>query len=254
MVLGSRTSSQIVIPISAVELIKQTAGISRMDYVTKRLLTYALKQISMDSNADKYTSRQDTKKRFDLIYNLIPQQANSILDIGCARYKSEIRSKNDLHAFLVNETNAAVKGIDINRKAIKKMQEEGYDVYVADAQDFDFGESFDVIIVGEVIEYLPNPGQFINNALDHLSNSGRIIITTENPLAFSYWRKSLQSNFQPNILWFNPDRIIDLSDRLSEDDVEITWLSPDGGISTLLWTVGYKRASAPRYCALLTPE
>jgi|AntRauTorckE6833_2_1112554.scaffolds.fasta_scaffold01816_7 2-polyprenyl-3-methyl-5-hydroxy-6-metoxy-1,4-benzoquinol methylase len=205
----------------------------------------------MTAPVEQYTDREDTRKRFSVIYNLIPDNANTILDIGCARYDVETRDKNDLHRFLVNETEAVVSGIDLEEDAINSMREEGYNVTVADAQNFDLEQLFDVIIAGEVIEYLPNPGQFIDNSLDHLTDSGKIIITTENPVAFVYWRKALQGKEQPNTLWFDPKHLANLSKYIENKDIDITWISPDGGISTILWKLGFKRASAPRYAAII---
>jgi SAM-dependent methyltransferase len=205
----------------------------------------------MTASVEQYTDREDTRKRFSVIYNLIPDDADSILDIGCARYDAEIRDKNDLHRFLVNETGAVVTGIDVEEDAIEAMREAGYDVTVADAQNFELEQSFDVIVAGEVIEYLPNPGLFIENSLDHLTDSGRIIITTENPVAFVYWRKALQGEQQPNTLWFDPDNLENLSEYIGSEDVEMSWISPDGGISWILWKLGFKRVSAPRYAAII---
>lgn len=205
----------------------------------------------MTDPVGQYTDREDTRKRFSVIYDLIPNNANAILDIGCARYDVETRDKNDLHRFLVNETEAVVTGIDLEEDAIEAMREEGYNVIVADAQNFDLEQSFDVIVAGEVVEYLPNPGLFIDNSLDHLTDSGRIIITTENPVAFVYWRKALQGDQQPNTLWFDPDNLGNISKNIDSKNINITWISPDGGISRILWKMGFERASAPRYAAVI---
>lgn len=206
------------------------------------------------TNVEKYTYRPDTRKRFRLIYENIPQEAATILDIGCARYQANIRNQNDLHGFLSNECNAKIKGIDVNETAVTEMQKQGYDVEVADAETFSISEKFDVIIAGEVIEYITNPRLFVENCLDHLSSKGKIIITTENPYAFVHWRKSLTGNYQPNYLWIDPFHIPSISDRINEGDVQINWLSPDGGVSSLLWKLGYKQSAAPLFCAVINPK
>lgn len=205
----------------------------------------------MSFDIDQYANRKDTRKRFKLIYEALPESSKTILDIGCARYESEVRIQNDLHKLLVNETEASVKGIDVETAAVERMKEQGYDVAVADAQTFEFDYPFDAIIAGEVIEYLPNPGAFLDKALDHLTSNGRIIFTTENPYAFSVWRKSLHNNFQPNSVWIDPNNIATLSDRITRTNVDVVWLSPDGGISSLLWKLGWKESAAPRYCGII---
>lgn len=203
----------------------------------------------------EYATSKSSQNRFGAIYSALPDDVSSILNIGCARYNREGREGEDLHGFLTGETEAEIKGIDINERGIKQMKEEGYDVMIADAQTFDFEEKFDAIVAGEVIEYLPNPGTFVDNALKHLSATGRLIITTENPRAFAYWRSAIRHNSIGNVVWIDADNIHGLSSLLDEEDVEIEWLPPIGGVSGILWRLGYKKAAAPRYCAAITlPE
>lgn len=207
---------------------------------------------SDDLKINRYANRTDTRKRFKLIYELIPESADSILDVGCARYDSNTRKENDLHKLLLENTSASIKGIDINGDAVKEMRERGYDVTVANAQDFELNISFDLIIAGEIIEYLSNPGMFIDSGLNHLNEGGSIIFTTENPYAFSFWRKSLHSDYQANTIWIDPFNVHKLSDKINQEDIEIKWISPDGGISSLLWKLGFEISSAPRYCTIIT--
>lgn len=207
----------------------------------------------MAVDTSRYADSLRDQNRFQLIYDALPPNPGSILDVGCAR-GSQFggRDTTDLHEFLLQETSADVMGIDIDEEAIEQMKEDGYDVAVADAQSFALDETFDAIVAGEVIEYLPNPGGFIDTSLNHLSQDGFLIFTTENPSAFTYWRKSLQNESFENTLWIEPKNIKNLHPELSDDDVHVTFRSPTGGVSSFLWKMGYTRASSPGYCAKIT--
>ena len=50
-----------------------------------------------------------------------------------------------------------------------------------------------MIVAGELIEHLSNPGIFLKNMHMHLKNSGRFIITTPNAYALRYTIKHLLS-------------------------------------------------------------
>ncbi len=200
-------------------------------------------------NIEEYAYDKETRRRFSAIYEQIPPETDQILDIGCARYNKNKRSGTNLHRFLIEQTNAEVYGIDVDEDAVSEMREDGYNVEVADAQEYDIDNEFDVIIAGEVIEYLPNPGEFIKTSMEHLSKNGRIIITTENPNAFFFYRGGLTGREFKNLIWLSPDKIGNISDNVTLDTIQ--WISPAGGVSKVLWLLGFKKASAPRFCAVL---
>jgi len=53
-------------------------------------------------------------------------------------------------------------------------------IIVGDMETYDFNETFDVIIAGDIIEHVSNQGLFLNNIKKHLRNNGKLIITTPN--------------------------------------------------------------------------
>jgi 2-polyprenyl-3-methyl-5-hydroxy-6-metoxy-1,4-benzoquinol methylase len=122
----------------------------------------------------KWDGTDSIKERYEAVRGLL--RPGSVLDIGCA---SRYGRADWLHGLLAAETDDVV-GIDLNAKTVAELQGAGYDVRLADAQDFDLGRTFDVIFAGEVIEHLDNVHGFLSSARRHLAPGGRLVLTTPN--------------------------------------------------------------------------
>ena len=88
-------------------------------------------------------------------------------------------------------------GVDILKKEIKKLNKLGYDLICQDVEKLKLNKKFDVIIAGELIEHLSNPGLMIESAKKHLKKKGILIITTPNPYALDKCLRPLVSSSQP---------------------------------------------------------
>lgn len=187
------------------------------------------------------------------------EDPESILDVGCARHSKSQRDAGNLHQYLHESfPDADIMGIDILEEQIELMQEEGYNVVVEDAETMDLEQKFAVVIAGEVIEHLGNPGAFLDRAAEHVIDGGKIVLSTPNPDGFVYWRKALtgNSNNPTHTCWIDPQNLEQLV-SLSESTIELTnieYLSPHGGVSEVLWRLGFSRAASPNYVAVLEIE
>jgi len=114
------------------------------------------------------------RERYDAVRPLL--LGGSVLDIGCA---SRYGRDDWLHGLLAKDVKDVV-GIDLNQKTVDELQAAGYDVRLADAQDFDLGRTFDVVFAGELIEHLDNVHGFLTSVRRHLAPGGRLVITTPN--------------------------------------------------------------------------
>lgn len=112
--------------------------------------------------------------RFDAVAPLL--QGESMLDVGCA---SRYGKPDWLHG-LLSERFPDDFGIDIDEPVILELQERGFAVQLADAQDFDLGRQFDTVFAGEVIEHLDNVHGFLTSVRRHLAPGGRLVLTTPN--------------------------------------------------------------------------
>jgi len=195
--------------------------------------------------------------RFESLVSNIPTGTNTILDVGCARHSEDKRSQANFHQYIRDHIEADVLGIDIEAEEIDRMKREGYDVRVADAESFDFEQSFDAITAGEVIEHLGNPATFLKRCAKHLSPEGRVVLTTPNPDGFAYFRKALTGEIgnPTHTCWIDPrnlERLVEVSDA-SMEVTRSSYLPPTGGISMMLWKLGKRRAASPGHFAVLAP-
>jgi 2-polyprenyl-3-methyl-5-hydroxy-6-metoxy-1,4-benzoquinol methylase len=63
---------------------------------------------------------------------------------------------------------------------VANLRADGFAVYVADAQDFDLGRTFDTVFAGEIIEHLDDVHGFLSSVRRHLAPTGRLVLTTPN--------------------------------------------------------------------------
>jgi SAM-dependent methyltransferase len=110
----------------------------------------------------------------------------AILDVGCAAHVPEPGNPYWIHGRL-REKFPDVAGIDISEANIRFLREKGFgNLHVASAETFSLPGKFDTVVSGELIEHLANPAAFLQRAKDHLSDGGRIVLTTPYPFALLY--------------------------------------------------------------------
>lgn len=105
-----------------------------------------------------------------ILDSIIP--GKTVLNSGCAQ-------NPELHQLLSKRTKKII-GIDIDKKALSRLEKKGFEVYLMDVEKISLKEQFDYIIAGELIEHLSNPGLFFQSSYKHLKKDGKIILTTPN--------------------------------------------------------------------------
>jgi methionine biosynthesis protein MetW len=110
---------------------------------------------------DKYWNRLSQENRpptsllkLKLIEELI-EQGSSVLDVGCG--------DGDLLDYLRKKKGIEAHGIEFGAKAVETARAKGIRVDVADItkQEFNLTDTYDYIIVSEVIEHLPKPEELM---------------------------------------------------------------------------------------------
>jgi len=77
---------------------------------------------------------------------------------------------------------ARLVGVDIDVESVALARAHGIaNLLIADCTTMQLGETFDVIVLSEVIEHLEAPGAALRNLIGHLAEDGEIIVTTPNP-------------------------------------------------------------------------
>ena len=109
----------------------------------------------------------------------------NVLDLGCVQHNPlNYKSKYWLHKAIL-KTAASVVGIDLYEKGVRYLRGQGFNVILADAQCFDLGRIFDVIVAGDLIEHLENFDGFLESCKRHMERSSKLLISTPNPW---YWK------------------------------------------------------------------
>ncbi|MEM3171085.1 MAG: class I SAM-dependent methyltransferase [Candidatus Hadarchaeales archaeon] len=109
-------------------------------------------------------------------------KGKEVLDVGCFGFQISEgleEPKYWLHREIVKHAKS-VLGMDILKKNIQWARKKGYKVVYGDAENFSLGRKFDVIVAGELIEHLSNPGLFLSCAKAHLRSNGILVLTTPN--------------------------------------------------------------------------
>lgn len=161
------------------------------------------------------------QQRWDFILPYI--QGKNVLDIGPAELVGTVnQEKIDrwLHGKIALEA-ASLVGVEQNIQQINVLNALGYDIREGDAENFSLSERFDIIVAGELIEHLSNPGCFLENVRKHLVPGGKLILTTPNRFSIIAIYKILRTGKVPvyqkpiakHVLYFDSDSLRSLLER-----------------------------------------
>lgn len=122
-------------------------------------------------------------------------RGKTVLDVGCVNHNLAATRLPDWRHKKISEVASYVVGLDYEKEIVEKLNEEGWSIVAADAQDFDLRtqhpNGFEVIVASEIIEHLINPGNFLKALARHLAPDGRIVITTPNAYGFAFFLETL---------------------------------------------------------------
>jgi len=123
-------------------------------------------------------------QRVDIIKSI--SKGKKVLHLGCTNYPyTQLAIDGDalLHNELESVT-AELFGFDYDQEGIDVLAANGSkNLYRADLErldEVDLETKFDVIIAGEIIEHLNNPGLFLNGIQRFMNAESELIITTIN--------------------------------------------------------------------------
>lgn len=131
----------------------------------------------------KKISKEQSDNYSKIIHYLKKSQncnGSRLLDIGC--------SSGDF-LVLAKEAGFSVEGIELNEATASVARERGFKIYSGRLSDYDLSEGqFDVVHLGDVIEHVQNPHEFIGDINKLLKPNGFLVITTPNMRCF--WSES----------------------------------------------------------------
>ena len=133
-----------------------------------------------------------------------------VLDVGCTGKKADGGIPDvatTLHQALKPVCKSIV-GVDRDEDGVKLMERAGCKVICEDITTMDLQQTFDLIIAGEIIEHLSNPGLALNNLGKHLNKTGRLVLTTCNPFYYRQQSKILRKGeiqiHPEHTAWYDP--------------------------------------------------
>ena len=153
-------------------------------------------------------------------------EGKSVLDLGCAASSSGFR----LHDEICRVARRCV-GIDVDKRGIEQMIGEGFEVRHADAESFDIGERFEVAVLGELVEHLPNIGRVLDRVHKHLIFGGKMVITTPNPFNPSVFiqYELRDSGDSSHVAYYSPTIFGRLARRYGFTEKKVVWIQKNLG-------------------------
>lgn len=123
-------------------------------------------------------------QRIELIKRL--SAGKKVLHLGCTNwpYTKEAIEKDVLLHFELEKIASELYGFDFDQEGLDILKEHGTtNLFRADAENLDdveLDETFDVIVAGEMIEHLNNPGRFLQGIQRFMNPDTQLVITTIN--------------------------------------------------------------------------
>lgn len=113
-------------------------------------------------------------------------RGRKVLHLGCTDYPYTQKAiDNDMLLHIrLGEIASELYGFDADRAGLDILQDAGIDkLYKVDLErlgDLSLSETFDVIIGGEIIEHLSNPGLFLEGIKQFMRPDSKLVLTTVN--------------------------------------------------------------------------
>src|ERR1700687_4178518 len=184
-----------------------------------RRLNFVSSIASQRQSATQTTIPGTTNERIRAIIQEV--RGPYILHVGCVGHKvpqTPAEESHSMHFQLCNQFGQVqVLGLDIDIAGLQEMKQKGFNVVEGNAQNLDFGASFDTILAGELIEHLQNPGQFLEGCERALKPGGRVVISTPNVfsvmLALMYFKNYDRAFNREHVVWFCPQTLHEMAKR-----------------------------------------
>jgi cyclopropane fatty-acyl-phospholipid synthase-like methyltransferase len=153
----------------------------------------SLKLIDLRKGAVKAALKPPVTDRLAYLTSLA--SGKEVLDIGVVDHMVTQHHSPDWLQGALKKAASKILGVDILAEAVNSLKAEGYNVILHDITVSPLSEKFDLIVAGEVIEHLGNPGAFFSSAAKMLKPGGSLVLTTPNPYYVARVRDNLRYGF-----------------------------------------------------------
>lgn len=176
-------------------------------------------------------SRADTTVVEKNAYIVERCKGRRVLDLGCIDHShTTALALGDqwLHR-QIKAVASHLTGLDILPIDAAELNRLGYDIRTGDAERFDLGETYDVIVAGDLIEHLSNIGLFLRCVKRHMHTESIFIFSTPNPFNIEQALAAVLSNtihvHPQHAAWLNPHVCWELTQREGLAVQEFQWVS-----------------------------
>jgi 2-polyprenyl-3-methyl-5-hydroxy-6-metoxy-1,4-benzoquinol methylase len=172
----------------------------------------------------KQVTLSDYVARDDTIENLC--RGKRVLHLGCVGFtdcpveQKILLARQSLHQRLSDAADCL--GIDLDRETVTQLQTRGVfqNVVIGDAERLDELprdlKPFDLVVAGDIIEHLSNPGKMLEGIKPRLKPDGRLIVSTPNSLGLPAYLRHLTGRFHEglqHVVSFNAINLTQLLER-----------------------------------------
>lgn len=187
---------------------------SNIQYVPgyNRYFRYA-QDVLKQQNPLAYLSRQE--ESYWAVAHLLTGRKNAggalkILEVGCGM---------GYFSYALHKSDFKVTGIDLSPQAVAWAREHYGPFYECTSLQslHDRGRKYDVIVMNQLIEHIPDVHQFIAEALSLLSPGGELLITTPNKSA--YPAAEWETELPPVHLWWFGEKAMNFIAQRHECDI-----------------------------------
>lgn len=153
-------------------------------------------------------------------------KGKTVLDVGCIGQDRDHLSEYWLHN-IIKKHALQVTGVDIVEQKIYELRKAGYNIlHINDLEKVK--DSYDVIIMADVIEHINDPVGFIRYYVRFLKENGIIIISTPNAKrAFDFINILLSNKYWHNeehTFWLCPKTMLEVAERAGVYIDQFYWL------------------------------
>jgi SAM-dependent methyltransferase len=175
----------------------------------------------LQANLRKPQSRIDIVKEFC--------RDKSVLDLGCVNHNIENASSELWLHKVVVEVSRETLGVDYLSDEVEMLRQRGYQVVVGDVtKPLPIDHTFEVIVVGHLIEHLSSFEGLMRNLSRLLAPDGVVLICTPNPFfREQYFYSALKNDIivnEEHTCWIDPVTLDQLSRRFGLETVDVRWI------------------------------
>lgn len=174
----------------------------------------------------------------------------SVLHIGCVGFTDLTKEERvkllprTLHAQIFKVARK-LTGLDYSQEVIQEVEKvQGFDnIRYANAEklgELDLNETFDIIVVGDLIEHLSNPGQMLDGLKRFCTSNSNILLTTPNAFGVASFFRFLFNKFSEgdeHVMSFNVLNLQNMLERHGYTAVSINTCYQEHARKMVLFSV-----------------